>query len=264
MNSRWIYLSPHLDDAAFSCGGLIWEQAQAGLEVLVWTVCAGDPPEGPLSPFAESLHQRWGSGEEAGRVRRQEDLRASEILGAVSHHLPIPDCIYRRQPGSGDYLYASEESLFAELHASEVELVESLARSLGEVVLALALNQLGPGGVNLVCPLGLGGHVDHQLTRAAAERLACYEPACRMWYYADFPYILEDGTLLSELPRGGWQTQVFPVSPAGLDAWQRAMAAHHSQISTFWDGVADMEASIQAYCQETGGVRLWWKAGSES
>lgn len=259
---RWIYLSPHLDDAAFSCGGLIWEQAQAGFEVQVWTICAGDPPEGPLSPFAESLHKRWGSGVDSGKMRRQEDLRASEILGAAVHHLPIPDCIYRRQQGSGEYLYASEESLFGRLHPSEKELVESLADTLQEAVLVGDMEAVNLGGVNLVCPLGLGGHVDHQLTRAAAERLACSQPACTSWYYADFPYILEDSTLLAELPEEGWQPHVFPVSPGGLKAWQRSMAAHSSQISTFWDGIAEMEASILAYCQEAGGVRLWRKAAA--
>ena len=29
---RWIYLSPHLDDAVLSCGGLIFEQSRQGLQ----------------------------------------------------------------------------------------------------------------------------------------------------------------------------------------------------------------------------------------
>ena len=30
-----VYLSPHLDDAALSCGGRIYQERQAGLSVLV-------------------------------------------------------------------------------------------------------------------------------------------------------------------------------------------------------------------------------------
>ncbi|MBN2499463.1 MAG: PIG-L family deacetylase, partial [Anaerolineales bacterium] len=56
---KLIYLSPHLDDVALSCGGLVWEQAQAGMAVEVWSVCAGDPPPGELSEYARSLHARW-------------------------------------------------------------------------------------------------------------------------------------------------------------------------------------------------------------
>jgi LmbE family N-acetylglucosaminyl deacetylase len=251
---RWVYLSPHLDDAAFSCGGLLWEQAQAGCDVQIWTVCAGDPPAGSLSPFAYSLHERWGSEADSGQVRREEDLRASDILGSKAVHLPIPDCIYRREKGTGNYLYDSEETLFGQLYPSEDELVHSLSRILETAVPA---NQAGD--VNLVCPLGLGGHVDHQLTRAAAGHVHCSPPVCTTWYYADFPYVLEDSTLLAELPGLGWRSQVFPISESGLQAWQRSMAAYSSQISTFWDGIADMEASIRAYHQETGGVRLWRK-----
>ena len=49
----WIYLSPHFDDAVLSCGWLIWQQAQAGQRVEIWTVCAGEIPPGPLTPFAQ-------------------------------------------------------------------------------------------------------------------------------------------------------------------------------------------------------------------
>jgi LmbE family N-acetylglucosaminyl deacetylase len=218
---RWIYLSPHLDDAAFSCGGLLWEQAQAGCDVQIWTVCAGDPPAGSLSPFANSLHARWGSEADSGQVRREEDLRASDILGSKAVHLPIPDCIYRREKGTGNYLYDSEESLFAELHPSEDELVHSLSR-----ILETAVPADGAGDVNLVCPLALGGHVDHQLTRAAAGHVHCSPPVCTTWYYADFPYVLEDSTLLAELPELGWRSHVFPISDIRLTS----LAAVHGGL----------------------------------
>jgi len=52
---NWIYISPHLDDVAFSSGGLVWEQSNAGEQVGIWTIFAGDPPVGPLSDFAEKL-----------------------------------------------------------------------------------------------------------------------------------------------------------------------------------------------------------------
>jgi LmbE family N-acetylglucosaminyl deacetylase len=49
---RWIYLSPHFDDAVLSCGGLIFEQARQGIPIEIWTIFAGNPPPGPLSMFA--------------------------------------------------------------------------------------------------------------------------------------------------------------------------------------------------------------------
>ncbi|MRR32548.1 PIG-L family deacetylase, partial [bacterium] len=98
---QWIYLSPHLDDAVLSCGGMIAEQASGGDSIQIWTICAGAPPAGRLSPFARKLHQRWGTGRDAIKVRRLEDRAACQRLGAVSRHFPIPDCIYRQDPITG-------------------------------------------------------------------------------------------------------------------------------------------------------------------
>jgi hypothetical protein len=42
-----------------------------------------------------------------------------------------------------------------------------------------------------------------------------------------------------------------------LTAWQASIAAHASQISTFWPNRASMEAAIGAYCRENQGIRLW-------
>src|SRR5690606_25674008 len=46
---RWIYLSPHLDDAALSAGGWIYDQVQAGNSVEIWNLMCGLPPTTELS-----------------------------------------------------------------------------------------------------------------------------------------------------------------------------------------------------------------------
>ena len=57
---RHVYLAPHYDDAALSCGGMIHHQAQAGQPVLVVTVCAAPPDSTErLSPLAEIQHRQW-------------------------------------------------------------------------------------------------------------------------------------------------------------------------------------------------------------
>jgi LmbE family N-acetylglucosaminyl deacetylase len=238
----WIYLSPHLDDAALSLGGLIWEQTQAGQRVSIWTICAGDPPSGDFSPFAESLHARWGIGWEAIQVRRAEDIQSCRRLGAAYHHFDVPDCIYRRSPKTGNPLYASEEALWVPVHADEKVLIDKIKKDL--------LTTL-PKGAKLVCPLTIGDHVDHRLTRAAAEKLGI-----PLDYYAEYPYVCDD-----DVPQltANYQSTVSYVSPAGLLAWQDAIEAHRSQISTFWASLEEMRLGIQEYYQKMGGVHLWSK-----
>jgi len=239
---EWIYLSPHLDDVALSCGGLVWEQAAAGERVTVLTICAGDPPPGRLSEFAEGFHARWGISQEAAATRRAEDLRACQRMGAVTQHFSIPDCIYRLDPGDGSPLYTSEAALFGPLHPVEAGLVVDLQRELSPVL---------PSMANLVCPLTVGGHVDHRLVRTVAEGLG--RP---LWYYADTPYVLRAGEVL-EGAISGMRATNFPVSKRGLKAWIEAIALHTSQISTFWPDLHSMRAEISAYCRQVGGVRLW-------
>jgi LmbE family N-acetylglucosaminyl deacetylase len=87
---EWIYLSPHFDDCAFSCGGLIWEQSSGGDNVQVWTICAGDVPAGALSQYAEEHHQRWQTGREAVELRKMEDMQA---FGAVGNGIGLSQTI---------------------------------------------------------------------------------------------------------------------------------------------------------------------------
>ena len=60
----------------------------------------------------------------------------------------------------------------------------------------------------------------------------------------------------------GLEPVVFPVSEAGLAAWEAAVGAHVSQVSTFWLNPAARQAALRAYRDQTGGVRLWRRAGS--
>jgi LmbE family N-acetylglucosaminyl deacetylase len=237
---EWVFLSPHFDDAALSCGGLVWELGQAGHPVQVWTICAGEQPSGELSPFAQALHARWQAGAEAVTRRKAEDLRSCAVMGAAPLHFSIPDCIYRI---TGNPHYPSEESLFGPLHPAEEDLVSSLSEELAGAL---------PVEAEMVCPLSIGGHVDHRLTRAAAEKIGN-----RSWYYADYPYTLKRREEVARLEQKGWEATCFPVSENGLRAWEAAVAAHASQISSFWESLEEMRSDLYAYIQAEGGIRLW-------
>jgi LmbE family N-acetylglucosaminyl deacetylase len=252
---NWVYLSPHLDDIALSCAGLAWEQSQANLSVQVWTICAGDPPDEAISPFAQSLHDRWSMGHEAAELRRQEDAASCAEMGAAYKHYPWPDCIYRLGSAgtafAGLPLYDSEESLWMPVHPAETHLVDQIS---AEFIHSL------PSNCQLVCPLALGGHVDHRLTRQAAE-----QTGNKLLYYADYPYALKNLDELAGLRQAGWREIHFPISQAGLGAWIAAVLAHRSQISTFWHEdserrIAEIDAmttAITNYCQAMEGVKLW-------
>lgn len=239
---EWIYLSPHLDDVVLSCGGVVWEQIQQGEQVEIWTICAGDPPPGPLSAFAVSLHERWETEQGAPAERRAEDRLACQRLGATPRYFNLPDCIYRRSPENDESLYNSELEIFGEIHPAEAGLVALLAQELAQAI---------PRGAILVSPLTVGGHADHRLVRAAAERLEL-----PTYYYADYPYVQWLKGIPIELVTG-MKPAVFPVSEAGVAAWVESITAYPSQISSFWFSLKDMETDIRGYSLKNAGVEYW-------
>ena len=110
---RHIFLSPHLDDVVYSCGGTIGVQVSSGLRPLVITIFGGIPPANTnLSPFALQQHRKWGADptKEPGNiveVRRQEDAAALDYLQADYLWLDFLDAIYRGNPAQ----YTSEEQI---------------------------------------------------------------------------------------------------------------------------------------------------------
>ncbi len=242
---KWIYLSPHLDDVIYSCGGFIWEQTRAGEEVEIWTICAADSPDEPLSPFAETLHQNWGLGENAVRVRREEDREASQIVGAEPRYFSYLDCIYRKSD-SGNYYYLSDQDLFGGLDPGEANLINTLTEELKDQL---------PADARIVVPLGIGNHVDHDLTRKAACRLGI-----PLYYYADYPYAREiDGKEILNFMAGSaeWEEENFHISKKGSQGWQEALGAYQSQNPVFWENEESLKEEIKAYSSTMGGMRLW-------
>ena len=239
---QWIYLSPHFDDAAFSCGGLIWEQVQKGDQVSILTVCAGEPPAGPISAYAQSLHTRWETGLDAVAVRREENLCSCQILGAEIISLTIPDVIYRRSSVDGSPICESDADLFAGLRPEEYPLVGNIM---------IELDNLVPRDSEIVSPLALGGHVDHRLVRTAVEKLG--RPTK---YYADFPYLIDRGEPQIENDRE-MVYDLYPISGKGLAAWQASIAAHSSQLSTFWGDANEMRAAVRGYWEPLQGLKIW-------
>ena len=253
---RWIYLSPHLDDAVLSAGGLIHGQTQAGIPVEIWTFMCGYPPEGEYSPIAQNLHKIWGfdSAEEVVRGRRVEDINAASIVGATTVHFDFLDCIYRRAPIPNASLPIQEASgtngewLYSEIsvppHPADVDLPAQIAGAVSA--------RLKPDDV-LVCQLSVGSHVDHVLVRQAAELLG--RP---LIYDIDVPYIFYEAQELGP-KSAGMKESVQLITEASLKRWQEAVLAYKSQIPTLgdvFDSAEKAQESIRSYWAVHKGIRL--------
>ncbi len=240
-----LYLSPHLDDAALSCGGQIAQAARRGERVAIATVFAAPEPAGPLSDLALMLHRGWGLP--FGRViaiRRAEDRDACRALGAEPLHLELPEAPYRRDPASGAPLYADARALFRPVAAADAATGAALRA---------ALRELPPARL-MVAPLAVGGHVDHHLVRAAAER--CYGAALE--HYEDFPYVARWRSLArARRPRRAWASRVIVLDEADVAARCAAIACFRSQVRPLFRPAARMERAVRRRVARVGGERLW-------
>jgi LmbE family N-acetylglucosaminyl deacetylase len=250
-NYQHIYLSPHFDDAALSCGGLIASQRAREQAVLVVTVCTAEPVAGkPLGALARAFHTDWHLDDAAVvQTRRREDALAMATLDVDYLYLGLPDAIYRHP----DW-YDSRERLFGTL-APDDALPPAM---LNDIV---AIMQRAPAAT-VYGPLGVGLHVDHQAAHGVCEELAA--SGRRVVYYEDIPYVLQPNSLEQRLHQ--LSTHLLAASVA-IDEWfgqkVETVAAYASQIGELFGGVEAMRSALQSYArsvapeQSAYGERLW-------
>lgn len=236
-----VVLSPHLDDAALSAGGLVHQLTSRGVRVVLATLFTADEPAEAPSETAERLHRLWG-GQRVMEARRIEDMEACRVLGAEPAHLELPDALHRQDP-DGRARYASLRSLFRAPARSDRHLPAAIA---------LALDTLEPGSL-LLAPVAVGGHVDHrharlgaQLAAAAGRPLALFE---------DYPYA--EGRLALWRAKRGLHAYMVPLEELSIAARCTAIEAYRSQLGPLFGDRETMQRRVRGRISRLGGERLW-------
>ncbi len=172
---RALALSPHLDDAAFSCGGTLARLAAQGWDVTLCTAftCSVPSPTG----FALACQLDKGLPEDVDymALRRAEDRIACDRLSVSPLWLDLPEAPHRG--------YLDAKALFAPPRDEDVVLAPLSDRLRGLLENPFAL---------ILAPQALGGHVDHVLLATALRSVL---PVCLpVWWWTDFPYTIRPGT----------------------------------------------------------------------
>ena len=262
-----VFISPHPDDAALSCGGLIASLRELGQNVTIITVFSGGPsagtemndnqraalgfgskaiwpnteafnrtaiasdhpivPDGPSAPWQADRDRIAATQERANTQARQFWQRASwtrsaNITNQESSERPLADAVGGQgtlavmdfQAADATALRKTEDERFAwfmESSVIDLDLPDAVYRGyegddqlLGGPrdddeapydILRREILRLEPQMVYF--PLGVGGHVDHQLCREVAVGLLgedrrwvmpAPDMAGRVSFYEDFPY----------------------------------------------------------------------------
>jgi len=163
-----VVVSPHLDDAVLSLGGLIGREAAAGKRVEVWSCFTAGPALDSIPP-AQRVFGDYS-------VRRAEDERALAVLGAGHPWLDRPERIWRAPP-----LARTLHVFHTPPKMDDFSELRTIRAAIGELIESRA---------QIYAPLAVGHHVDHvEVALAALRELLVRGAFDRVRFYED-PYAL--------------------------------------------------------------------------
>lgn len=204
-------VSPHLDDAVLSLGLLMMDLVQAGVDVTVATLCTQATRRSTtLAPIFNA--DATGDLHKGMARRREEDLRAAQILQVSTIHGPIADASFRwstlpehKTVNTRDFIRAPYPQEPSAMHNAILYFDSQIEEFSPECV---------------AVPLGLGGHVDHLLARAAAEAAILKSHIRSVIYYEDMPYAFSESLRQPPLRQPPLRQRFTK-----MDAWSRKVEA---------------------------------------
>ena len=241
-----LFLSPHLDDVAFSCGGTLLRLTDdPRWRVVLCTIFTASVPD----PQGFALRCQTDKGIPADAdymaLRRTEDMAFAAFANV--HHTNQWD--YREAPHRG---YESPTKLFAGIREGDA-LWQSLSRDLEKLD-----DEIRPDLV--FAPQGLGNHVDHLQTIRAT--LAAW-PVERVAWYRDTPYAIREPEArpagLLRLEEDLFPCRV-PLSLAVLEQKIAGCSLYASQIGFQFGGAVALRENLFAFHERETGANLSFAA----
>ena len=229
-----LFLSPHLDDVVFSCGGLAATLADAGWQTVLVTAFTRSVVPATGFPLACQLDKGLPPDIDYMALRRAEDLAAAEVLGFdEALWLDLLEAPHRG--------YDSPAALFGAVRQDDdpglaAPLRHLCARYTPDLVLA---------------PQGLGNHVDHHVMIAAVMAAL---PPDRLVFYRDTPYAIRNPDASPAAVLAGLPPRTLPIGDA-LERKVAAAQAYTSQVGFQFQGAANAAATLRAFSVREGGGR---------
>ena len=162
---KHIYISPHADDVALSCGGQIIANPDRCTETMVLTVFTS---EAPVAEDRETASKNFASS--INDLRNTEDRSAWVSVGVRVEYLDLPEALLRKRFPFAMFSSPGIEPIAGEL----VRLIRFWIASFPDATFYF--------------PAGFGNHIDHLLCRDAAFQLLDDGSLNRIMFYEDVPY----------------------------------------------------------------------------
>ncbi len=235
MTNTALFVSPHLDDVVFSCGGTLADLAERGWRTCMATVFTATVL--PVEGFALACQLDKGLGPDIDymALRRAEDRDAADILGVHDlRWLGLPEAPHRG--------YGSASELFGPIRDDDA-IWHTVALDL-----AALIEELRPG--QIFAPQGLGDHVDHRHVITAVQHCAGDTPVA---WYRDTPYAIRNPAARAHVdldPETAW-----PIAHT-LGRKIRAACAYQTQINFQFGSPDRVEDALTSFAGSEAGERF--------
>jgi len=157
-DKKILYISPHLDDAVLSSGGVIRIMKRVCKELVILNV---------FSKSKWSIYSNIEDYKEITKIRKEENELYGKKIHVQMKYGEVYDSSLRG--------YTDETELLA--HVRE----DDTYRKVKNVLLSELINN----DYDIIfCPLAIGGHIDHKLIRYIMEQLNPTD----IYYFEDLPY----------------------------------------------------------------------------
>ena len=253
-----LFISPHFDDIALSCGGTLAHLAQRKADILLVTVFTADLPTGMQIPsLAMELHKQWGGDNAPFKLRSLEEQSVAKHLGAKYHWLDFLDGMYRYQD-----MKDWQEQFNPDFQPKSDPCFEPVRKALLQII------QEHPGAT-VFAPLGLGHHRDHLIVHQAVNSIrAMTSTTTTYFYYEDYPYAAK-ADLQARLAQLEWATRSLTIEiGATLPERVRLIEMYTSQVEMLFGEARNIYTRVHDYATHVGTKgypreRFWFPVSSK-
>lgn len=203
-NQKWInklvgkniyILSPHLDDAVLSCGQLIKELSDRSNMTVINIFTKAH--HGPYTLSAKKYLSQCGKYSDAEKLykdRIKEDKKALNMLGVKNIiNLDLTDALFRksRQQSPFGNILPEFNHLYPTYRYHVIGKYSKCDDSVNTLI--TKFQSIIKQNAYVFVPLNIANHIDHQITKKAAEKLNN-----KIIHYLEYPYISKNIHLLSK------------------------------------------------------------------
>jgi LmbE family N-acetylglucosaminyl deacetylase len=245
-----LFVSPHLDDVAFSCGGTIAKYVAEGDNIIICTVFTKSiTPEGEFAISCQT-NKNIPQNIDYLLLRRKEDESFAKIIGAKKFWLDFPEAPYRG--------YSSSIKMFSGIQSTDNDIFFAIYSRIINLINQNPFEQY-------YFPAAIGGHVDHLIIKNIAINLLENNLITNtLYFYEDLPYAIRghkaDDFFNKYTKKYVDIEQYIKVKLSGILAYKSQIEFQFGTKEKMYKDITEYAHKVALQIGQNGWYESFWKA----